>query len=374
MANKKENKNKFEQMDIKKQNKISENMFSNVNKTIAQWSIKKISEMVGSGILIDARYQRGDIWKPSMKKELMDTIIGYGAENVPTVTVRKLDNGKYEVVDGKQRVLVTIAPFVNDDAFGLSGISTPDLKGKTCSDLQTEAPIVYGALMNSIISVEIMDNMSEEEAITYFIRRNSSGVKVETGERIHAMSGTPLLKVLAPLKKHSVWDNINGKRRYNEYTHLSRMLLFVRDYEKYTKSVTCYDNKSLLNELEIYRSTPISKKWSKQVKTVLDYMDTVLTKSQTRITITQLYSVFLYINIKEPHLKSFAEFLPKLYTFVNTSKETDSGLFFDLKRRHIEKGYSYSPKYYDWYVNVLEKAFEAYKQGYDWNEIKRIHF
>ena len=374
MPNKKETKKEFEQMDIELQNEISGRMFSNVNKTIAQWSIKKISDMVSEGILIDADYQRGDIWKSGMKKELMDTIIGYGAENVPTITVRKLDNGKYELVDGKQRVLVTIAPFVNDDAFKLSGISTPRLTGKTCSDLQNEAPIIYGALMNSTLSVEIMENMSDEEAITYFIRRNSSGVKVQLGERIHAMSGTPLIKVLTPLRKHSVWDNINGKKRYNEYTYLSRMLLFVRDYEKYTNSVTCYDNKKLLNELEVYRSTPISKNWHKQVKKVLDYINTVLTKSHTRITITQLYSVFLYIIIKEPSLKSFGEFLPKLYDLVNSSKESDSGLFFDLKRRHIEQGYQYSPRYYHWYINIMEKAFEAYKQGYDWNEIKRIHF
>ena len=89
---------------------------------------------------------------------------------------------------------------------------------------------------------------------------------------------------------------------------------------------------------------------------------------------TQLYSVFLYIIIKEPSLKSFGEFLPKLYDLVNSSKESDSGLFFDLKRRHIEQGYQYSPRYYHWYINIMEKAFEAYKQGYDWNEIKRIHF
>ena len=46
MPNKKENNNEFEQMDIELQNKISGNMFSNVNKTIAQWSIKKISDII----------------------------------------------------------------------------------------------------------------------------------------------------------------------------------------------------------------------------------------------------------------------------------------------------------------------------------------
>lgn len=371
----KKNKEKNIETHDEMQIRIAGQMNSTVHKTQGQWTIQHISLLVKQGKLHDAPYQRGEIWTLPIKKELMETIIGFGGENVPPITVRKLGNDDYELVDGKQRVLTAIAPFVNDDAFKINGVYNPELTGQTCSDLKKEYPIIYGALMGVKISVDILENMSDEEAITYFIRRNSSGVNVEIGERIHAMQGSPLMKTLEPLKKHNIWDYINGKRRYNEYTYLSRMCLFIRDYEKYSKEVTCYNNNQLLKELELYRVVPLTKSWVTQVKKTLDSLNKILVKSESTLNITQFYSVFLYMNISpQTDLETFGEFLPKLYHYVNTSKETDSGLFHDLKRRNNEKGYGYTPLYYHWYVNVMNMAFEAFKQGHDWNEIKRIHF
>lgn len=122
--------------------RIAGQMNSTVHKTQGQWTIQHISLLVKQGKLHDAPYQRGEIWTLPIKKELMETIIGFGGENVPPITVRKLGNDDYELVDGKQRVLTAIVPFVNDDAFKINGVYNHELKGYTLSDIENEYPII----------------------------------------------------------------------------------------------------------------------------------------------------------------------------------------------------------------------------------------
>lgn len=352
--------------------RISEQMQSGFKRSAETWSVKQITDAVKNGEVHDAPYQRGKIWDRTKQKALIETILRYGGEKIPTITLRKLGDKDYEIVDGKQRLLTALTPYTNNE-FGLNGVYNEELKGCTLSDLYDEWKVIYGSFMNCRIPLEIMEDMSDEEAVTYFIQINSSGVNMTIGEKIHAMQGTPILKTLDSLKNHNVWENITRKIRYNEYWHLSRMLLFVRDYERNNDTIRCYTQSQLLNELDIYRSVNMPKRIVKSVKETFDFLNKIFVKYDFKVTVTEFFSIFLYTNINLSLFKEdndFGKFISELYYYIYHYQ--DDGIFRILKTRHNETGFKYTPQYYHWYIHQLDYIFDKYKQGVGWDDIRRV--
>lgn len=352
--------------------RISEQMQSGFQRNSASWTVKRVVDAVNKGTIHDAPYQRGKIWDRSKQKALIETILKYGGEKIPTITLRKLGEDDYEIVDGKQRILTALTPYANNE-FGLNGVYNPELKGCTLDDLNKEWKMVYGSFMNCKIPLEIMEEMSDEEAITYFIQINSSGVNMTIGEKIHAMQGTPILQTLDSLKNHKVWDNITRKMRYNEYWHLSRMLLFVRDYEKNAETIRCYTQSQLLNELDVYRSVSMPKRIVNSVKETFDFLNKIFVKYDFKITIAEFFSIFLYATVRMSSLKNddaFGKFISELYYHIYNYQ--DDRIFMVFKTRHNETGFKYTPQYYHWYIHQVDFMFDKFKKGDGWDDIRRV--
>lgn len=359
-----------EEMDLR----ISEQMQSGFKRTPVSWSVKEITDAVNNGEIHDAPYQRGAVWDKPKQKALIETILRYGGEKIPTITLRKLGDKNYEIVDGKQRLLTALTPFVNGE-FKLSGIYNKQLSGATISDLFDDWKMTYGSFMNCKIPLDVMEEMSDEEAITYFIQINSSGVNMSVGEKIHAMQGTPILRTLDDLKRHKIWDNITRKIRYNEYWHISRMLLFIRDYEK-NSDIRCYTQTQLLNELDIYRSANVPSSAIKSVKQIFNFLNEIFVRYDFKVTIAEFFGIFEYTYLNLSELKKdkekFGEFISGLY--YRMDKYRDDGLFRELKTKHQEKGFNYTVNYYNWYNDQIGKAFEVFKNGGSWDDIRRLSF
>lgn len=352
--------------------RISEQMQSGFKRTAETWTVKQITDAVNKGTIHDAPYQRGNIWDRSKQKALVETILKYGGEKIPTITLRKLGDKDYEIVDGKQRLLTALTPYVNGE-FGLKGVYNPELSGYTIKDLYDELRGVHASFMSCNIPLEIMEDMSDEDAITYFIQINSSGVNMTIGEKIHAMQGTPILKTLDSLKKHKVWGNITRKMRYNEYWHLSRMLLFSRDYEKNADTIRCYTQSQLLNELDIYRSIDMPKRIVKSVKETFDFLNKIFTKFDFKVTIAEFFSIFLYTTVRLSSLKNdddFGKFISELYYHIYNYQ--DDRIFSVFKTRHNETGFKYTPQYYQWYIRQVDFMFKKFKNGESWDDIRRV--
>ena len=331
--------------------KISQQMQSGFRRNSVSWTVKELTDAVINGEIHDAPYQRGAVWDRPKQKALIETILRYGGEKIPTITLRKKGEKDYEVVDGKQRLLTSLTPFVKGE-FKLSGTYNRELSGHNINMLFDDWKMTYGSFMNCKIPLDIMEDMSDEEAITYFIQINSSGVNMSVGEKIHAMQGTPILKTLDSLKKHKVWENITRKIRYNEYWHISRMLLFIRDYEK-DSDIKCYSQTQLLNELDIYRSVNMPTSVVKCTKQIFNFLNEILPELK-----------------KDKEL--FGEFISGLY--YRMDKYRDDGLFRELKTKHKEIGFNYTVQYYKWYNTQIEKAFSTFKEGGKWNDIRRLSF
>ena len=353
--------------------RISEQMQSGFKRNAESWTVKRVIDAISNGEIHDAPYQRGKIWDKPKQKALIETILRYGGEKIPTITLRKLEDDTLEIVDGKQRLLSTLKPFA-DDEFSLNGVYNPEVRGCKLSDLYKEWKIIYGSFMNCRIPLEIMEEMSDEEAVTYFIQINSSGVNVTLGEKIHAMQGTPIISTIESLKEHPIWDNISQKKRYNEYAYISRMLLFVRDKEDYTDSIKCYNSRQLLNELDIYRSVDIPTRIVDSVTETFDFLNKILLKYTFKVNITEFFSIFLYTNLYGSSLKisSFGKFISELYYQIHNYQTNQHSIFRIMKTKHTETGFKYNSQYYQWYFKTMNYMYSKYVKGSDWDDIKNL--
>lgn len=354
--------------------RISERMQEGFDITSDTISIRKLVNMVKNGELHDAPYQRGDVWDAGRKKALIESIIRYGGKKVPTLTFRRLNDGTMEIVDGKQRLLSSIMPFVNNE-FSLSGVSTPEFTGYKLKDIEENYPFSYSAFMTTEVPVQILSKMSNEDAIVYFHQVNSSGVQMNTGEKIHAMQDTPILKAIESLTTHNVWDNIRYVSRYNDYEYVAKMLLFVRDSDA-SQGIFNPDMKhKILLQLDAYRSTDVPPHIVKSVGETLEFLGEVFDKYKFKLTIREFYDVFVYANIYLDSLNvhDFGKFIKELYYFIHeTNEAVEFNIFRVIKDKHTEKGYWYTSEYYKWLCNTFNRLYGRFVKGEDWNEIKKF--
>lgn len=366
--------NNIQEKMLMNDEKISEHMQEGFEITSDAMSIRKIFNSIKDGIIHDAPYQRETVWDNARKKALIETIMKYGGKKIPTVTLRKLDDGTMEIVDGKQRLLSSIYPFVQNN-FSLNGVSIPELTGYKINDIKKDLPLTYSAFMTTEIPVQVLSNMTNEEAIVYFIQVNSSGVQMNCGEKIHAMQETPILKVIDSLINHKVWDNVTYVRRHNNYEYIAKMLLYVRDTDT-TQGIYNADNKhKILNQLDVYRSTKVPSEMEEGVRKTFDFLEKVFVKYNFKLTIREFYNVFTYtyVNLSSLSVSNFGKFIKELYYFIHELDEEDGlNMFKVIKNKHMEKGYGYTSAYYKWYNKTLNRMFAQYVRGEDWNVIKRI--
>lgn len=360
----KENNQKKEEFE----ERIIEGMQAGFNWAHENWSIRQILNSYNEGILIDPSYQRKPVWPAPKNKALIETIFKYGGNKIPTVTFRKLPDGTYEIVDGKQRILSAIIPFCNDE-FRLKGVYEDEFSGRNLSDIQEEHKGIHTAFMGTTIPVQIATNMSEEEARIYFIQINTSGVNMTIGEQIHGMQGTPLIKVIEKLLKHPVWNNVQNIKRYGEYAYVSRMLLHVIDDEK-GKNIKVYTKNQLIDTLERYYEVPIPKSAVSSLKKTMDVLNKICVKENVCLSIREFFTVFIYVHNYRNELNTglFGEFLKGLYKGIHNGEQ---GVFFTLKNQPNVSGFDYSPKYYYWYINNVNYLYGLYLEGAKWDEIQR---
>ena len=358
---KKETKNEFEK-------RICENMGNGFEWLSANWSILKIAQgLEEDGELIDPNYQRKIVWDVGRKKALVETILQHGGNKIPTITLRQLENGKYEIVDGKQRLIGSIKPFVEGKT-RLNGVYTPELRSYNIKDIEEEYPKIYSAFMNTTIPVQIAQNMTDEEAKTYFIQINESGVNMKIGEKIHANQGTPLIKVIEDIQKHKVWGCVNYISRDNDYAYISRMLLHIRDHGENKNILKYYTNPQLMRELQQYLESTVPPIIVQELIEDLDILHDVICKNKCNMSIPDVFSVFLYVHNHKKELlyTKFGQFIKGLYD--NMPSNTGIYRLFNIQKNKCRA----TAKYYEWYLHTVDILFNKFMDGVGWNELQRL--
>lgn len=365
----------------KKQNRKEETKEEFIERIISQmqagfkwskeeWTIREIVKAWGEGILIDPKYQRKKVWKNPKNKALIETILHHGGNKIPTLTFRKLSNGKFEIVDGKQRILSAILPFVNDE-FRLNGVYEDRFSGRNFSDIREELSGIDTAFMGQTLNVQVATNMSEEAARVYFIQINTSGVNMNVGEQIHGMQGTPLIKTIEELLKHPVWNNVKNLKRYSEYAYVSRMLLHVIDNEENGESIIVYNNKQLINNLEKYYELNLPKSAISTAKKTLTILSKIFVEKGMCLNAREFFTLFIYVNmhLDKINVSKFGEFIGGLYKNIHSGK---GGVFKGIKYKPEQNGFDYNARYYQWYINNVNYLYAKYLNGANWNEIQQL--
>ena len=80
---------------------VIEQMRDNFEWRTANWSISKILKMFQDGKIKLPDYQRDDVWPNTKRAILNETVLEYGANQVPEITLRQTEDDTYELVDGR---------------------------------------------------------------------------------------------------------------------------------------------------------------------------------------------------------------------------------------------------------------------------------
>lgn len=150
-----------------------------------------------SHIKMDSEFQRGEVWSPTKKKKLIDTILREWP--IPPVIFLKNPDGTFEILDGLQRI-TTIHQFVVENKIRIDGNITPEnerinkINRMTFDDLKKSANIhvQHEELVNRIYSTPItiyeIQSAHPEEIAELFNRFNSP-LALNTVEKRNAYFG-----------------------------------------------------------------------------------------------------------------------------------------------------------------------------------------
>jgi hypothetical protein len=137
------------------------------------WKIRKLIELYSAdGLELSPGYQRNIIWSSHAQKELLESV--FRRRPMPSFFLRKLENDKYEMVDGQQRARTLIG-------FYRGQIDTYD--GQFFAGLQTAQPEAVEKFLNYELSVTIITLLESEEHIEKFYSLiNSTGLRLNRPE------------------------------------------------------------------------------------------------------------------------------------------------------------------------------------------------
>ena len=377
MVTAKKNKEKKQKTKEEKTLKDLEKDICNKMRTGFTWSRRQISiaqlvQMVDDGIIEDPTYQRGKVWPNYKRKGVNETILEYGGGKIPLLTFRKIENDKLELVDGKQRLLSSIVPFVKGD-LRLNGVYVKEFQNHNINDIQKESESIVASFLSSSIEVQIAEDMSYDDAISYFIQINNSGTPMTTGEQIHAMQGTLIMDIIQKLDNHPVWTKVLKKSRYNTYEYISRMIFYTLELEESNEVFNVYSSKKLINKLEGIADYSLPESIVNRIVDTLDLLNEVLEDEGFCVYIREFWDIFIYVDKYLEGVSGtkdkFKPFIKLLYTGIH---QQSSGVCFEIKQKPNQQGYNYSPKYYLWYINNLNRLYGKYAEGVSWNEVQRL--
>jgi hypothetical protein len=197
--------------------------------TYARWSIKVLLERISNRSLdLQPHYQRNAIWSASAQRRLIKTI--KDGCPLPSLFIRELKNGKYEMVDGQQRCRAIFAywkgELADDDKVVMTNPSSA--KGKLAS------PEWRKIFESFELQVALLDqSFSDPEVEKFYVLLNTSGVRLNSPELRKAdYYDTNFLSIVRELCDLDQFKSLNlfGQKsvdRMNDVEFVSELLAFL---------------------------------------------------------------------------------------------------------------------------------------------------
>jgi 5-methylcytosine-specific restriction endonuclease McrA len=213
-------------------------------------------------IIYNTEFQRGEVWDLPRKQKLVDSILrGY---NINTVFFRQLPDGKYECLDGQQRLKTLLKEFLNDE-FPISPKFTPEFKREAYF---SEFPEPLKLRIRSYaIFVIIFYTDKDEETCKIFLRLQE-GLPLNAPEKLNAVMGLLRNKIME-LSKHRFIKNlgIQDYRFAHRYMTAQIFLLTLRN------QLTDVKFRNLEEMYSTYKTTRPSESVTNSVEKALNFLD-----------------------------------------------------------------------------------------------------
>lgn len=165
-------------------------------------------------IKLDPKYQRNEVWSKRMEARVFRSILERFP--LPKIYLRKIANGRYEVIDGKQRIVTFLEIF--------KGAVMPiDHKYKYNSKMPSDVKKRIDAFP---ISVVIMDANDAETIIAF--QDLNSGKPLTVNEKLHADPTKPTYLVCRKLNDEGIVELFRlSTNRFNHWSWLSQCASLV---------------------------------------------------------------------------------------------------------------------------------------------------
>lgn len=223
-----------------------------LKETRTTWTIKRLAKEVKKGnVKFDNAVQRSLVWTKDQKSLLIDSVLeGYP---IPPVYASKNDDGKFDMLDGKQRIN-TFIEFINDE-FGLTKVVNEidceeegekvDIVGLKFSELPEE---FRDRICDYTIEIKQYEGITDEETNELF-RRINNGKPLSAIEltRVKAKS----LPIIQEIANHNIFTHALTAKAFSRYTHED---IVIKAYAELFTENPSFETKvirPLMEEMEI---------------------------------------------------------------------------------------------------------------------------
>lgn len=318
------------------------------------------------------------MWSPILKSNLVWSMLA--DSYIPPIVLLKDKRGEdskgkyifgYQVLEGQQRLITTLFPFLNDE-WTLHGSVEPvevdgftyDIAGKKYSELEEE---LQDIIKNYRFTVQAIENYTMEEAEKLYFNINS-GVALSAMQKGKAKLGTELIEFLNTLLAGSFFTqgiNITEKQALKEDDLLMLMqgmaLLDMKNTGRDFKTISA---SAMLGYAESIRGS-YSEDAQQTLMEIVDYLDKAfptknkfLRKNNTPIVIV-MASIALEQNVEAEAFRAFVnDFANSLYPAYEEASGSGNVKITNVKQR-LRVMFIAMCDYFRWNIDDVDKPFES---------------
>ena len=267
-----------------------------------------------SKIKINYSYQRGDIWKPNQKIELIRSIFNSFSIGILVSFIN--DDKQHEILDGQQRLL-TIAQYLDDRL----DLSKTDIT--LYSELSRQEKTLLNAYCVFSLNIRFSQDTKEENLIQTFLRLQE-GTPLNKAEKINAYRGRFKDNFRQVRETHKIFGFLKGDKRFRLRQLSAEMLMIELEGDFENKIFPDLSLPNLIKTLKTYEKTiPPSK--VKNYVTNLDYLYSSLNIILTAFTPREMIAFYLLVSYlrknkagNENLQNELAEFTKELFNILIT--------------------------------------------------------
>lgn len=318
------------------------------------------------------------MWSPILKSNLVWSMLA--DSYIPPIVLLKDKRGEdskgkdifgYQVLEGQQRLITTLFPFLNDE-WTLHGSVEPvevdgftyDIAGRKFSELEEE---LQDIIKNYRFTVQAIENYTMEEAEKLYFNINS-GVALSAMQKGKAKLGNELMEFVNTLLSGNFFTqaiNITEKQALKEDDLLMLMqgmaLLDMKNTGRDFKTISA---SAMLGYAESIRGS-YSEDAQQTLMEIVDYLDKAfptknkfLRKNNTPIVIV-MASIALEQNVEAEAFRAFVnDFANSLYPDYEEASGSGNVKITNVKQR-LRVMFIAMCDYFRWNIDDVDKPFES---------------